>query len=43
MNTFISNNAPFLFIDGSPGFLGKTAIGILLGIVIILFTSFFSF
>lgn len=43
MNTILSNNAPFLFIDGSPGFLGKTAIGILLGIIIVLFTSFFSF
>lgn len=43
MNTILSNNAPFLFIDGSLGFLGKTAVGILLGIVIVLFTSFFSF
>lgn len=43
MNTFISNNAPFLLIEGSPGFLGKAVIGLLLGIVIIVFTSFFSF
>ena len=43
MNTFISNNAPFLLIEGSPGFLGKAAIGFLLGVIIIVFTSFFSF
>lgn len=43
MNTFLSNNASFLLIEGSPGFLGKAAIGLLLGIIIIVFTSFFSF
>lgn len=43
MNTILSNNAPFLFIDGSPGFLGKAVIGLILGIIIVVFTSFFSF
>jgi len=43
MYTFLSNNAPFLLIEGSPGFLGKAAIGLILGMVVILFTSFFSF
>lgn len=43
MNTFLSNNASFLLIEGSPGFLGKAVIGLLLGIVIVCFTSFFSF
>tara|TARA_B110000977_G_scaffold30751_1_gene40512 strand:+ start:995 stop:1366 length:372 start_codon:yes stop_codon:yes gene_type:complete len=43
MYTFISNNLPVLFVDGSPGFLGKSAIGFILGIIIIVFTSFFSF
>jgi hypothetical protein len=43
MNTFISNNAPFLLIEGSPGFLGKAVIGLILGIIIVVFTSFFSF
>mgnify|MGYP006081707907 CR=1 FL=1 len=40
--TFLSNTVPILFIEGSPGLLGKTAIGIILSFVIILFTSFFS-
>jgi hypothetical protein len=43
MYTFLSNTAPLLLIEGSPGFLGKAAIGLILGMVIILFTSFFSF
>lgn len=43
MNTFLSNNASFLLIEGSLGFLGKTVIGLLLGIIIVVFTSFFSF
>jgi hypothetical protein len=43
MYKFISNNLPVLFVDGSPGFLGKSAIGFILGIIIIVFTSFFSF
>lgn len=43
MNTFLSNNASFLLIEGSPSFLGKAVIGLLLGIIIIFFTSFFSF
>jgi len=43
MYTFLSNNAPLLLIEGSPGFLGKAAIGLILGMVVILFTSFFSF
>lgn len=43
MKTFLSNNAPFLLIEGSLGFLGKATLGLLLGIIIVLFTSFFSF
>lgn len=43
MNKFLSNNASFLLIEGSPSFLGKAVIGLLLGIIIIFFTSFFSF
>lgn len=39
---FLSNVIPILFVEGSPGLLGKTAIGIILSFVIILFTSFFS-
>jgi hypothetical protein len=43
MYTFLSNNALFLFVEGSPGFLGKAVIGLMLGIIIAVFTSFFSF
>ena len=43
MYTFLSNNAPMLIPEGSPGFLGKAAIGLALGIIIVVFTSFFSF
>lgn len=43
MYTFLSNNASFLLIEGSPGFLGRAAIGLMLGITLIVFTSFFSF
>ena len=43
MYTFLSNNAPMLIPEGSPGFLGKAAIGLILGIIIVVFTSFFSF
>jgi hypothetical protein len=43
MYTILSNNAPMLILDGSPGFLGKAVIGLMLGIIIIAFTSFFSF
>lgn len=43
MYTFLSNNAPMLIPEGSPGFLGKAVIGLILGIIIIAFTSFFSF
>lgn len=43
MYTFLSNNAPMLIPEGSPGFLGKAAIGLVLGIIIVVFTSFFSF
>ena len=43
MYTFLSNNAPFLFIEGSPGFIGKAVTGLMLGIIIVVFTSFFSF
>jgi hypothetical protein len=42
MYTFLSNNAPMLIPEGSPGFLGKAIIGLMLGIIIIVFTSFFS-
>lgn len=43
MYTFLSNSAPILILEGSPGFLGKAAIGLILGITIAVFTSFFSF
>lgn len=43
MYTFISNNIPVLFVDSSPGFLGKSVIGFILGVIIIVFSSFFSF
>lgn len=43
MYTFLSNNAPMLIPEGSPGFLGKATIGLILGIIIVVFTSFFSF
>lgn len=43
MYTLLSNNAPMLIPEGSPGFLGKAAIGFILGIIIVVFTSFFSF
>lgn len=43
MYTILSNNAPMLIPEGSPGFLGKAAIGLILGITIVVFTSFFSF
>lgn len=43
MYTFLSNNAPMLILEGSPGFLGKAVIGLALGIIIIVFTSFSSF
>lgn len=39
---FLGNNLPMLIIDGTPGFLGKTIIGLILSIVLIIFTSFFS-
>lgn len=42
MYTFLSNNVPFLFIEGLPGVLGKTVIGVILSFIIISFTSFFS-
>lgn len=41
--TILSNNAPMLIPEGSPGFLGKAVIGLILGIIIVVFTSFFSF
>jgi|TARA_B100000768_G_scaffold4438_1_gene5518 hypothetical protein len=41
MFTFLSNNAPFLITEGLPGFLGKAAIGLMLGIIIIIFNAFF--
>jgi len=41
--TILSNNTPMLIPEGSPGFLGKAAIGLVLGIIIVVFTSFFSF
>lgn len=42
MYTFLSNSVPLLFVDGLPGFLGKAAIGVILSLIIVTFTSFFS-
>jgi len=39
---FLGNNLPMLIIDDTPGFLGKTILGLILSIVLIIFTSFFS-
>ena len=39
---FLGNNLPMLMLNGTPGFLGKTILGLILSIVLIIFTSFFS-
>ena len=42
MYAFLSNSVPLLFADGLPGFLGKAVIGVILSLIIVMFTSFFS-